>query len=114
MSAKQRLPKHEGRFLRPAPGPSLRLVQRKNLVFTKRNRKDVLLEVLFPCLFFLLLGVLKSNVGAVLKYMLETKCALHPTNQAPRRFLRFEKLPGRLGEPLKYEKVLQMSDQILK
>lgn len=42
----------------------LALVLRKNLIFKKRNRKDVLLEVLFPCLFFLLLGVLKSNVGA--------------------------------------------------
>ena len=42
----------------------LALVLRKNLIFKKRNRKDVLLEILFPCLFFLLLGVLKSNVGA--------------------------------------------------
>ncbi len=41
----------------------LALVLRKNLIFKKRNRKDVLLEILFPCLFFLLLGVLKSNVG---------------------------------------------------
>ncbi len=41
----------------------LALVLRKNLIFKKRNRNDVLLEILFPCLFFLLLGALKSNVG---------------------------------------------------
>jgi hypothetical protein len=50
----------------------LALVLRKNLIFKKRNRKDVLLEVLFPCLFFLLLGVLKSNVGAANQLRVDT------------------------------------------